>query len=234
MPPDLQVKLLHVLETGRFMRVGSRESLAADVCLIAASNRVPAEAVAAGKLREDLFYRLNVFPIEMPPLRERLEDVPLLAQHFLDAIGRHEQSHKRFSAEALERLKSQRWQGNVRELRNVVQRAYVMAPSDVIDGQWLPDSSQPTAQPAAARPAPRLVGTAAPQRLLSVEGDAITIRPGCSLAEAEKPLVVMTLRHYQHHKERAAAALGISLKTLYNRLKNYAEPAPESERQPTN
>ena len=237
MPLDLQVKLLRVLETGRFMRVGSSTPIEADVRIVAASNRVPAQAVAAGKLREDLFYRLNVFPIELPPLRDRLVDVPLLAQHFLDTISGQERKPKRFSAQAFMQLASYRWPGNVRELRNAVQRAYVMAPDSVIDDQWLPkDDGRPLHAPtmnagvlvaagsgrlaAGSAAAPSSLGRT---ELLCIAGDTVTVRAGCSLADAERALIVTTLRHYQHHKERAAAALGISLKTLYNRLKDYAE-----------
>ncbi|MDN3922331.1 sigma-54-dependent transcriptional regulator [Roseateles violae] len=218
MPADLQVKLLHVLETGRFMRVGSAQAMNADVRILAASNRVPAEAVAAGKLREDLFYRLNVFPIEMPPLRERLDDVALLVPHFLELIGAREGEAKRFSAEALARMAAYRWPGNVRELRNVVQRAYVMASGPLITEQWLPTARMdaPPAPPPAREPPRR-------NDALAIGADTLLLRPGCSVAAAEKALIEMTLRHYRQHKERAAAALGISLKTLYNRLKEYAE-----------
>jgi len=209
MPLELQVKLLRVLETGRFMRVGSTVGQEADVRIVAATNRVPLQAVADGKLREDLLYRLNVFPIDLPPLRERLSDVRLLAEHFLAGIAVQERAVKRFSRPALERLGSYRWPGNVRELRNAVQRAYVMAAGEVIDDQWLPQETGGGAAPA---------GAAQP----SGSGDSITLAIGTSMAAAERALILATLRHYHHHKERTAAALGISLKTLYNRLKEYA------------
>lgn len=213
MPLELQVKLLRVLETGRFMRVGSTQVQEADVRVIAATNRPPQQAVAAGKLREDLLYRLNVFPIELPPLRERLSDVPLLAQHFLAAIGEQEGHRKHFSAAALERLAAYHWPGNVRELRNAVQRAYVMAAGDTIDDEWLPRAAPGAPSTAVAPAAPADGG---------VDGEQITLRLGISMAQAEKALILATLRHHQHHKERTAAVLGISLKTLYNRLKEYA------------
>ena len=138
MPMELQVKLLRVLETGTFMRVGSTVERATDVRIVAATNRDPLSAVAGGALREDLFYRLNVFPIELPPLRERAEDIGLLSAHFLAAIGQKEGRPKRLEPAALERLERYRWPGNVRELRNVMQRAYVMAEGDVITAHWLP------------------------------------------------------------------------------------------------
>ncbi len=220
MPLDLQVKLLRVLETGRFMRVGSSQSQEADVRLVAATNRPPLQAVQSGKLREDLLYRLNVFPIEVPPLRDRLSDVPLLAEHFLRAIGEQEGKAKRFMPVALERLSAGRWPGNVRELRNAVQRAYVMAEEAVIDAEWLPPvvpghQDGPRLMRGAPLPGRDAVGQ--PE-----DGDSITLRIGTSMAQTERLLILATLRHYDHHKERTAAALGISMKTLYNRLKDYA------------
>lgn len=202
MPLDLQVKLLRVLETGTFMRVGSMQLQETDVRIVAASNRNPAQAVANGRLREDLLYRLNVFPIHMPALRERSEDIELIAVHFLDEIGRREGQRKRFARDALLHLKRYRWPGNVRELRNVVQRAYVMAADTTIhansltddDTQWAPTTGAP---------------------LISVE-------VGLSLAEIERMVTMATLQHFGRNKERTAAALGISLKTLYNKLKEYS------------
>ncbi|MGC4079992.1 MAG: sigma-54 dependent transcriptional regulator [Rubrivivax sp.] len=221
MPLELQVKLLRVLETGRFMRVGSTVSQEADVRIIAATNRPPYQAVAAGKLREDLLYRLNVFPIELPPLRERLSDVGLLAQHFLDGINEQEGRRRQFTAGAIEQLSAYHWPGNVRELRNAVQRAYVMAEGDVIDDQWLPrgTAAPPAAAPAVAAP----VVAAEPRPATSVpQMEVVTLPIGTSMAQAERALIEATLRHYKHQKERTAAVLGISLKTLYNRLKEYA------------
>jgi DNA-binding NtrC family response regulator len=207
MPPELQVKLLRVLETGTFMRVGSTQAQDADVRVIAATNRVAEEAVAAGKLREDLLYRLNVFPITLPALRDRRDDIALLARHFLGAICEREGERKHFSDEALAKLAAYRWRGNVRELRNVVQRAYVMAAGDAITDEWLP-TNEPTQGGVTRSP-----GSDRPALLLPI---------GTSLADAERHLVLATLKHYDNHKERTAAVLGVSLKTLYNRLKTYA------------
>ncbi|MGZ9030923.1 MAG: sigma-54-dependent transcriptional regulator, partial [Burkholderiaceae bacterium] len=137
MPLDLQVKLLRVLETGTFNRVGSTETQRADVRVIAATNRVPDKAVTEGKLREDLLYRLNVFPIRLPPLRERRDDVTLLADHFLTEICKSEGQEKNFTPAAYERMNAYDWPGNVRELRNVVQRAFVMAVGSHIGDEWL-------------------------------------------------------------------------------------------------
>ncbi len=223
MPPELQVKLLRVLETGRFMRVGSTQSQEADVRVIAATNRLPQQAVASGKMREDLLYRLNVFPIELPPLRDRLSDVALLAEHFLGAIGEQEGKAKRLSPAALAQLATYPWPGNVRELRNAIQRAYVMATGDTIDNQWLPRADSLAVRPGAAVVVAAAELTAAPPPLQrAVEEDVIVLKIGTSMAQAERALMLATLRHFHHHKERTAAVLGISLKTLYNRLKEYA------------
>ena len=212
MPPALQVKLLRVLETGTFMRVGSTTPQETDVRVIAATNRDPAQAVASGALREDLFYRLNVFPVELPPLRHRREDLPLLTSHFLQDIGQREGAFKRATPAALERLAQYRWPGNVRELRNVLQRAYVMAAGPEIGDQWLPRDvlAEPAVAPAASTPAsPAAAGT------------TLQVAVGTPLAAVERQVILATLEHYGHQKERTAAALGVSLKTLYNRLKEY-------------
>jgi two-component system, NtrC family, response regulator AtoC len=203
MPPALQVKLLRVLETGTFMRVGSATPQETDVRVIAASNRDPVQALAAGDLREDLFYRLNVFPIHLPPLRERREDLPLLVTHFLQDIGQREGSFKRATPAALERLAQYRWPGNVRELRNVLQRAWVMTVGGEVGDQWLP-------RDVLADPAVN-VGNAG----------TVEVAVGTTLAEMERQMILATLEHFGHQKERTAAALGVSLKTLYNRLKDY-------------
>jgi two-component system response regulator AtoC len=207
MPLDLQVKLLRVLETGTFMRVGSTTLQQTDVRLVAATNRDPMDAVKAGRLREDLFYRLNVFPIALSPLRERAEDIPLLAQHFLDQVSKREGQRKQFAPGALQRLQAYKWPGNVRELRNMVCRAYVMATDTLIHDTCLPGEPVPTpgAEQAAVSSVPSL-----------------TIQVGTALAEIERRVTLATLEYLGNHKEKTAAALGISLKTLYNRLKEYA------------
>ena len=201
MPPDLQVKLLRVLETGTFNRVGSTDTQRADVRVLGATNRVPERAVVDGKLREDLLYRLNVFPLRLPPLRERREDIALLADHFLAEICKEEGKEKRLSKSAYERMNEYDWPGNVRELRNVVQRAYVMASGATINDEWLELQA----------------GRSSPANAESI----LSIRIGTTLADVERELIFATLEHFEGHKERTAAALGVSLKTLYNRLKEY-------------
>jgi DNA-binding NtrC family response regulator len=206
MPLELQVKLLRVLETGTFMRVGSTTPIETDVRLIVATNRAPEQALASGKLREDLYYRLNVFPIALPPLRDRSSDVPLLAEHFLAAACERENVRKRFTPAALDKLTAYRWPGNVRELRNVVQRAFVMAKGEQITDEWLPDEAS-TAMSATP------TDTGAP---------VLTLKLGTSMAEMQRQLTLATLHHCKQHKEKTAAMLDISLKTVYNRLKEYA------------
>ncbi|RZL40678.1 MAG: sigma-54-dependent Fis family transcriptional regulator [Rubrivivax sp.] len=240
MPLELQVKLLRVLETGRFMRVGSTTSQETDVRIIAATNRPPYQAVSSGKLREDLLYRLNIFPIELPPLRDRAADVPLLANHFLTAISEQEGAVRRFTPAALAALVEYPWPGNVRELRNAVQRAYVMAADEFIDDAWLPrvdsaglmtgwGAASGPVEPAAA-PAMAVTAIPAAQPAAMAESvPSITLPIGTSVAAAERALMLATLRHFNHHKERTAAALGISLKTLYNRLKEYAAEGAATE-----
>jgi two-component system, NtrC family, response regulator AtoC len=205
MPLDLQVKLLRVLETGTFMRVGALETLHSDVRLIAATNRDPERAVADGRLREDLLYRLNIFPIEMPPLRERLEDVPLLAEFFLQQAIEREGAAKRLTPAVIAEFASYSWPGNVRELRNAVYRSYVMATGPEIQESWLTARESGTVRSEAK------------------SGTTIEIAVGSPLAEAERQLIRAALKKFGGHKERTAAALGISLKTLYNRMKDYAE-----------
>ncbi len=198
---ELQVKLLRVLETGMFMRVGVNREMVCDVRIIAATNRNPERAIADGKLREDLYHRLNVFPIQMPPLRERGKDVELIAQDFLDQLNAEHKSNKVFAPALLAELTAHSWPGNVRELKNYVQRAFIMSDGDVIAPSTVPLQVRPVA------PAQRTT---------------VSIPVGTSLAEADRQLILATLEHCGGIKKRAAEVLGVSLKTLYNRLEEYA------------
>jgi DNA-binding NtrC family response regulator len=206
MPLDLQVKLLQVIESGTFMRVGSTQVQATDVRIVAATNRDPMQAVLAGKLREDLLYRLNVFPIHVPPLRDRPEDIPVITEHFLGLISRREGHIKRFSPQAMDALRAHVWPGNVRELRNVVERAYVMASGTQIDDPCLPHLA-----PAAP------VGP-----VVEPDGPVLSVRVGESWAEIERQVVLATLDYFEGHQQRASFALGVSVKTLYNRLRDWS------------
>ncbi len=200
MPVELQVKLLRVLETGVFMRVGTNREIDTDVRVIAATNRDPEEAVADGKLRADLYHRLNVFPLQLPQLRERGKDVELLAQHFLDQLNAHNNTKKTFLPQAMDTLRAYNWPGNVRELRNYVQRAYIMSDDTGISTEAVP--LQVSATQASS-------------------GSTLTIPVGTSLASADKKIILATLEQCGGVKKRAAELLGISLKTLYNRLEEY-------------
>ena len=195
-PPELQVKLLRALETSRIMRIGGSDPISVDVRVIAATNRRPEEAVAKGKLREDLLYRLNVFPIGLPPLRDRREDVDLLAEHFLALLNKEHDTTKEFTRPALNRLRSHGWPGNVRELKNLVHRAFILA-EDHIGLDCLPLGVQESA------------------------GSSLNLKVGTSLGEAERRLILATLEEAEGDKKKAAEILGISLKTLYNRLNEY-------------
>jgi two-component system, NtrC family, response regulator AtoC len=201
MPQELQVKLLRVLETGTFMRVGTTTPISADVRLIAATNRNPEQAVADGKLREDLYHRLNVFPINMPPLRERGNDIELLAQHFLENLNKQESGSKSFAPATLAALYAHSWPGNVRELKNYVQRAFILA-DEVIEADLAPAT------------------VAAPE-----SASLLTVRVGSTLEEVSRRLIEATLAECGS-KRKAADMLGISLKTLYNRLAAYKANEP--------
>jgi len=198
MAPEMQVRLLRVLETGRFLRVGGTEELAADVRVIAATNRHPAPAVADGHLREDLMYRLAVFPIELPPLRSRDGDVELLAGHFLAGLNHAAGTCKRFSRAAMAAMRIHRWPGNVRELKNAVQRAFILA-DDTVELGFAELAAPP--------------GPAA--------GERLEFPVGTALADMERQAIFATLDHCRGNKRRCAEILGISLKTLYNRLAAY-------------
>ena len=208
MPIELQVKLLRVLETGAITRVGSTSPTEVDVRVVTASNRDPLKSVDEGALREDLLYRLNVFPIHLPPLRERDDDHELLTRYFLDQLNEREGTSKRLSDAAARRLHELTWPGNVRELKNVIERAAILA-DDVIEPDMLPDPD--------------------PSRLAAAADSTLQVRVGSSIAEVERRLILATLDELDGDKKRAAKILGIGLKTLYNRLSVY-EAAREGAR----
>ena len=204
MPQELQAKLLRVLETGHVVRIGGEQELPTDVRVIAATNRVPEEGVAAGKLRQDLLYRLSVFRIELPPLRDRAGDIDILSEHFLASLNRAEGTNKRFARATLETLRTYAWPGNVRELKNAVHSAFILA-DGLVEREMLPPTVRevPVTSDAAD------------------SGDVLDVRVGLSIAEAERRLTLATLRSCGGKKDMAAKVLGISLKTLYNRLNLY-------------
>ena len=201
MPCDLQVRLLRVLETARFFRVGGVRETQVDVRVIAATNRCPVQAVKDRKLREDLLYRLAVFPIELPPLRDRGDDIELLADHFLMQLNESSGERKQFSAASRLALRTHRWPGNVRELRNAVERAYILADRVV---ELSPLQAGVRAFMRSGRGLPN-----------------VPIEVGANLKEAERSLIEATLEHFDGNKTQTAVALGCSLKTLYNKLNGY-------------
>lgn len=197
MPVELQVRLLRVLETGAVTRVGGTEPVRIDVRILAATSLRVEEALAAHKLREDLFYRLNVFPITLPPLRERGEDVGLLAEQCLSELNAASGTAKRFTQACLERLRRHTWPGNVRELKNVIQRAFILAEGDLgVDSLPLGVTEV-------------------------VPASSVVMRVGTPIAEMERRLILATLDQCEGDKKKAAEVLKISLKTLYNRLNEY-------------
>jgi DNA-binding NtrC family response regulator len=214
MPMLTQAKLLRVLEDSKVRRLGGRSEFEVDVRVLAATNKLPEEAVSGGHLREDLFYRLNVFHVHLPPLRERKEDIPTMAQALIADMNRkHECKVTEISPETLECLRRHQWPGNVRELRNVLERAVILAGEGSIELKNLPAVLQNrTAAVPGAPPA-----TPAPVE----DPDGVKFQIGTTVEEAEKGLILRTLEHTRNNKTRAAEILGISLKTLHNKLKEY-------------
>ena len=224
MPVDMQVRLLRVLETGRFCRVGGDQEIAASVRVIAASNRDLGQAVAEGRLREDLMYRLCVIPLPIPPLRDRDADAIMLAEMFLADLNDAHGTDKTFTHQARGRIASFSWPGNVRELKNVIHRGYVLS-DDQVDVD-VPDSSQELivtrqASPMVTVPSMPSINSAITVRVPSGGVKDVTIRVGTSLDDAERALIMATLDSVAGSKAKAAQVLGISLKTLYNRLHAY-------------
>jgi len=205
---EMQVRLLRVLECGRFCRVGGEadlDDLNTDVRVIAATNREPAEAIADGKLREDLYFRLSVVPIHLPPLRDRGRDVTLLAKHFLEDMNHDAGTAKNLPPHVEATLEAYPWPGNVRELRNALQRSFVL--SDRVIELHMDDAVE------------KIRRGVAP-----VSAEHVVIPVGTSLESAQRSLIMATLHAVDGSKSQAAAILGVSLKTLYNRLHAYGEP----------
>jgi DNA-binding NtrC family response regulator len=219
MPIDMQVRLLRVLETGRCCRVGGDLEIVTDVRILAASNRDLKQAVADGRLRDDLMYRLCVIPVTVPPLRDRRGDALLLAEMFLEQFNAEQDTSKAFTSSAHERIQNYSWPGNVRELRNAVQRAFVMSDDDIeVDfGDTVCACAERPIESSSARHAP----TAAIAPVPGAGG--LEVRVGMSLGDIEREVIAATLQTVNGSKTRAARMLGISLKTLYNRLHAYRQ-----------
>jgi transcriptional regulator with PAS, ATPase and Fis domain len=207
MPAGTQAKLLRVLEERKLRRLGARTEQDVDVRVLAATNREPSTAVAEGHLRSDLFYRLNVFNIHMPPLRDHLEDLPPMAEAMLNEMNqKHGRRVSGLAASMLDRLMSYDWPGNARELRNTIERAVILCP----DGTPLD----------AGHLSPGFGKSKTPLAPLSDAG-AISVQVGTTVGEAERLLILRTLESTGQNKTRAAEILGVSLKTLHNKLKEY-------------
>ena len=212
MPAPTQAKLLRVLEDRKVRRLGSKTETPVDVRVLAATNKDPEQAVASGGLRQDLFFRLNVFHIHLPPLREHKEDIPLLAEHILrDVNAKHQKNVRGIGAEVLDIFMSHTWPGNIRELRNVLERAAIMSEKELVSRSSLPGEF---GKVAAKSP-----------------GDLSTIRfpIGTTVDAMERELILQTLQATGNNKTRAAELLGVSLKTLHNKLKEYGSERAEAE-----
>jgi DNA-binding NtrC family response regulator len=207
MPAGTQAKLLRVLEERKLRRLGARTEQEVDVRVLAATNQEPAKAVAEGRLRADLFYRLNVFNIHMPPLREHMDDLPAMADAILAQMNlKHGRRVAGLGQSMLDRLMAHHWPGNARELRNTIERAVILCPEGaLLDARHLPQGFGAEGGPAAPG---------------SAEG-AITLQVGVTVDEAERLLILRTLDATGQNKTRAAEILGVSLKTLHNKLKLY-------------
>jgi transcriptional regulator with PAS, ATPase and Fis domain len=206
MPITTQAKLLRVLEDSKVRRLGSKSEISVDVRVLASTNKVPEEAVSKGQLRSDLYFRLDVVRINMPPLREHLEDLPELTAALLEELNRkHNRTVKAVDDEVLETFRQYSWSGNVRELRNTLERALVTCSAEILRSKDL------------VLPSGQLVSADA--------GDRLRLRPGLTVEEAERRLIFETLAFTQNNKTRAAELLGVSLKTLHNKLKEYATRA---------
>jgi transcriptional regulator with PAS, ATPase and Fis domain len=201
MPVGTQTKLLRLLEERKLRRLGSKIEIDVDVRVLAATNKIPLKALEEGNLRTDLYYRINVFAIHLPPLRERLEDIPILIEDMLNQLNRkHGRSLKGVSDRVLKRFALHRWPGNVRELRNVLERAMIVCDREYIEESHLPllEEQSPMSSPL-----------------------EVFLPVGTTVDEAEKRLILRTLEFTGNNKTRAAEILGISLKTLHNKLNSY-------------
>jgi DNA-binding NtrC family response regulator len=215
MPVSLQAKLLRVLEDRKIRRLGGTHEVPVDVRVLAATNRDPAEAVEEGSFREDLLYRLNVIAIDLPPLRLRKDDIPLLSQHLVAQLAeRHTRPARFLSADAVEALQSHNWPGNVRELRNVIERAVIICSAETIERHHL--APYPLEQRKQVR-----------------SEDTVMLPVGTPIEEVERRMILRTLQKTDNNKTRAAELLQISLKTLHNKLKLYREQGhiPPNDRQ---
>jgi transcriptional regulator with PAS, ATPase and Fis domain len=215
MPVGTQAKLLRVLEDSCVRRLGGKTEISVDVRVVASTNKVIEDALRKGELREDLYYRLNVFQITLPALRERDGDLPMLTEALIESMNRkHDTRVVDVQPDVMEQFTRYSWPGNVRELRNVLERAVILAGEGTITSHHLP---RDFGVPAGARPAQPIA-----------EPDAVRLPVGTTVSEAERLLIQITLQHTRNNKTRAAEILGISLKTLFNKLKEYGAAEAEA------
>jgi DNA-binding NtrC family response regulator len=213
MPAGTQAKLLRVLEERKLRRLGGRTEQDVDVRVLAATNRDPEKAVADGSLRADLFYRLNVFHIAMPPLRDHLEDLPAMADAMIAEMNaRHSRKVTGVAPSMLDRMMAYDWPGNGRELRNAIERAVILCPDGTpLDAGHLPPN----------------FGKSHSATALALDAGLVPVRVGSTVDEGERLLILRTLEATGQNKTRAAEILGISLKTLHNKLKEYGKPGAD-------
>ncbi len=230
MPPEAQTRLLRVLQEGEFTSVGGRAPIRANVRIVAATHRDLRQAIRAGQFREDLFYRLNVVPIRLPPLRERAEDVAVLARHFLERAREAGLPAKTLDAGAIDALRRQRWPGNVRELENLMRRLAALTPDETITAEAVRgELAEPAADDGAGPGAPRDLGQAVERHirhLLGGAGDAVPTRDIYDqvIAEVERPLIRMTLAATRGNQIKAAEMLGLNRNTLRKKIKDLHIP----------
>jgi DNA-binding NtrC family response regulator len=216
MPINTQAKLLRVLEDHKLRRLGSKVETDIDVRVLAATNKVPEQAVASGELRNDLYYRLNVFNIHLPPLREHKEDLRQLAEALLEEMNvKHGRSVSTIDEGVLEQFEAYSWPGNIREVRNTLERAVIVCSGSMVEREHLPPNF-------GSAIVTRGSGGANDPRMLH-------LGVGTTVEEAERQLIMKTLESTNNNKTRAAEILGISLKTLHNKLKEYAGQAANAE-----
>jgi len=216
MPSGTQAKLLRVLEDSRVRRLGGKSEISVDVRVVAATNRNIDDALKKGDLREDLYYRLNVFQISLPPLRQRMADLPVLCEALISHLNRKHACNVTYvTHEVMEAFKKYAWPGNVRELRNVLERAVIMAGEGAIQMAHLPYDFGVQ------------VGSRPPAQIF--EPESVRLPVGTTVGDAEKALIQLTLQHTKNNKTRAAEILGISLKTLFNKLKEYGASADNAD-----
>ncbi len=232
MPAEAQTRLLRVLQEGEFTTVGGRQPIRANVRIVAATHRDLRQAIRAGQFREDLFYRLNVVPIRLPPLRERLEDIPVLARHFLEKARESGLPGKSLDQSAIERLRGHRWPGNVRELENLMRRLAALYPQETINADVIAAELVETGgdlEPVASGGSPESLAVAVERHIrsfLAANRDGIPMRDIYDrvIAEVERPLIQMTLSATRGNQIKAAAMLGLNRNTLRKKIRDLDIP----------